>query len=148
MPLTRLTLVALTTFFALATARTAPAQGPADAIKGIWSVDSLTFNGVKIPDDPTAGAQLTAYDGSQYVQRKGLTIVEEGSYEVDASKTPGAIDLIIKKGPDAGKRQLGIYQVDGDTLRVCLAEPGSKKRPRSFDASAGHLLVVNTRFRP
>lgn len=147
MPRTRPMLVALTTCLALA-ASTSRGQDTADALKGIWAVESLTFNGVRIPDDPTAGPQLTAYDGAQYVQRKGLTIVEEGSYKIDASKTPRAIDLVITKGPDAGKRQLGIYEVDGDTLRVCLAEPGSGKRPRSFDTSAGHLVVVNTRFRP
>ena len=73
----------------------------------------MTFNGAKIPDDPTAGPQLTAFDGKEYVQRKGQTIIEEGSYEVDPSKTPRSIDFVIKKGPDAGKRQLGIYELDG-----------------------------------
>ncbi len=132
----------------VATVSIASAQNPSDAIKGIWAAESTSFNGVKIPNDPTAGAHLTAYDGSQFVVRKGLTIVEEGSYTVDPSKKPKAIDLTITKGPDAGMRQLGIYEVTGDTLRVCLAEPGSTKRPKSFNATSGHLLVQNTRFHP
>jgi uncharacterized protein (TIGR03067 family) len=124
------------------------AEDAADAIKGIWAVESMSFNGARVPDDPTGGAQLTAFDGKDYVQRKGQTIVEEGSYEVDPSKVPAAIDFVIKKGPDAGKRQLAIYELQGNALRVCASEPGSRKRPKSFDDASGCLLVVNKRFRP
>ena len=126
-----------------------PGNDP-DAIKGIWAVESATFNGLKIPYDPTAGAQMTAFDGTEYVQRQGAKILEEGVYEVDATKTPKAIDFVHKKGADAGKRQLGIYEVDGHILRVCLVEPGTKVRPKSFDAGVGtnHLLVVSKRYRP
>lgn len=139
----RFALVALLAF-AAAPAR---ADEPADGIKGIWAVDSLTFDGTKVPDDPTAGPMLTAFDGRQYVQRKGQTITEEGSYETDPTKSPRTIDFVIKKGDEAGKRQLGIYEVEGNTLRLCLAEPGSRKRPASF-AAPRTLVVVNTRYRP
>ncbi len=143
MTLARVAVVALS---ALA-ASPALGQDAADGIKGIWAVQSLSFDGVKVPDDPTAGPQLTAFDGAQYVQRKGQTITEEGSYEIDPSKSPRTIDFLIKKGGDAGKRQLGIYEVEGNTLRVCMAEPGSKKRPRTFEAPKT-VVVVNARFRP
>ncbi len=118
-----------------------------DAIKGIWAVESMTYEGNRAPDDRINGALLTAYDGKDYFQRQGGTIIEEGSYVLDPSKSPKAIDFLIRTGASAGKRQLGIYELDGNNLRVCVAAPGSTRRPRSFEA-AGTLLVVNRRFRP
>ena len=66
------------------------------------------------------------------------------------STRSGSSDLVAAKGPDAGKAWLGIYEVSGNTLRLCLAEPGAKARPKSFDAGpgSGRLLVVGKRFRP
>ncbi len=125
----------------------APASS-AGAIKGIWAVESLTLDGNAIPNDPTAGAQLTAFDGSEYVQRQGGNITEEGVYEVAPSKSPKTIDFLIqRKGPDSGKRQLGIYEIDGNTLRVCVVAPGVTKRPKNFDAP-GSLVVINRRYKP
>ena len=146
MTLNRPAIVALTAFLAVAAAD--PARDAAESVKGVWAVESLTFNGSRVPDDPTAGPQFTAFDGKEYVQRQGQKIIEEGSYEVDTGTSPRAIDFVIKKGPDAGKRQLGIYELEDNTLRVCVAEPGSRKRPRSFEPAAGCLVVVNKRFKP
>ena len=140
--------VALTPLLLASSARAG--DDAAGAIKGIWAVETMSFDGVKVTDDPTAGPQLTAFDGTNYVQRKGSLITEEGTYELDPSKSPKSIDFVITKGPDAGKRQLGIYEVDSTTLRVCVAEPGGKKRPKGFDSGPGsrQLLVVTKRFRP
>jgi uncharacterized protein (TIGR03067 family) len=118
-----------------------------NAVRGIWAVESLSLDGRPITDDPTAGAQLTAFDGKNYVQRKGVQITEEGTYVLTGSN---AIDMVVGSGADAGKRQLGIYQVQGNTLRVCLAEPGVKARPKSFQAGSGSglLLAVYRKFQP
>ena len=116
--------------------------------QGIWAVESMSFNGTRLPDDPTAGAKLTAFDGKDYVQRHGQAIVEEGTYEVDPSKTPAAIDFVIKKGPDAGKRQLGIYELEGNTLRVCAVRARFQEAAEVVRRRSGCLLVVNKRFRP
>jgi uncharacterized protein (TIGR03067 family) len=143
----RAALLALT---ALLLAADDPSKDDISALRGVWAVQSATINGLRLPDDPTSATQLTAFDGKEYIQRQGGQILEEGAIEVDATKSPKTIDFVIKKGPDAGKRQLGIYELEGDTFRVCLNAPGASVRPRSFDAGSGsgRLLVVNRRFRP
>jgi uncharacterized protein (TIGR03067 family) len=121
-----------------------------DAIKGVWVARSLTVNGVTQPDDPTRGFVQIAFDGTSYVQIAGQTITEEGTYSVDPSKEPKAIDLVIEKGTEAGKRRLGIYRLGGETLTVALSEPGARRRPKGFDAGlrSGQSLVVFKRVRP
>jgi uncharacterized protein (TIGR03067 family) len=121
-----------------------------EVIKGVWVARSITVDGVKQPDDPTRGFVQIAFDGASYVQIAGQTITEEGTYSVDPSKEPKAIDLVIEKGAEAGKRRLGIFRLGGETLTVALSEPGARRRPKGFDAGprSGQELVVFKRGRP
>jgi uncharacterized protein (TIGR03067 family) len=50
--------------------------------------------------------------------------------------------------PKAAKGQVvvGIYELDGDTLRVCLPEPGTgKERPTEFSGKQGRSLTIYER---
>lgn len=122
----------------------------AQRLRGIWAAHSVTIDGVKAPDDPTMGTTMLAFDGSSYVQREGGRITEEGDYRVSGEKDPKAIDLVIEKGPNSGQRQLGVYQLSGDSLRVCLSRPGAKSRPKDFNSKpgTGQSVVELRRYRP
>jgi hypothetical protein len=52
------------------------------------------------------------------------------------------IDLIIAEGSDAGKTQLGIFDVTGDTMRLSLDTPGAGQRPADFSLKDGLLVVA------
>lgn len=81
---------------------------------------------------------------------------ESGKYKIDATKKPIAID-IIKKTPD-GKMEVdrGIYQLDGNELKLCQGGidksrsfPEDKetvvherKRPLAFDSKQGLLMTL------
>jgi len=43
-----------------------------------------------------------------------------------------------------GKTAVGIYDLDGDTLKWCTNEPGGTERPKEFSSEADnkHLLVT------
>jgi uncharacterized protein (TIGR03067 family) len=63
---------------------------------------------------------------------EGLTdgkVTERGTVKLDPSTKPMSIDLVITEGDDAGKTQLGIIEVSGDTMTLFLGNPGSKTRP-------------------
>ena len=45
---------------------------------------------------------------------------------------------------------LGIYELEGDTFKVCFAAPGKADRPTEFKSAAGsgHRLLVLKRETP
>ncbi len=70
-----------------------------------------------------------------------------GTYRLDATTHPGTLDTEGIDGPTRGKRYLGIYQLDGDTLRWCVGNPG-RPRPTEFRTRTGdQRLMVLTRTR-
>lgn len=111
---------------------------------GAWTITQAEQAGKVIPPDLIAGQSLIFSKKTYRVRQDGQTI-EEGTYIVDASKSPRTLDLTITKGPeDVGKRQLGIYQLDEGTLKVAFARPGAEKRPEAFLTSGdtGALFVM------
>ena len=70
---------------------------------------------------------------------------ERGSIKIDASKKPMAIDLIITEGSDAGKTQLGVIEVTGDTMRASLDTPGAGQRPTDFTVKDGVIVFAGKR---
>jgi len=60
---------------------------------------------------------------------------------LDSSVQPHVIDIT---GPGQTRPALGIYELDGDTLRICWATEETAARPRAFltTATGGGKLVV------
>lgn len=127
-------------------------KGADDAakLKGLWAMTSVTVRGVRQPDDPTAGALITIFDGASYLQKRGSEILEEGTYEVVPGSSPRAIDFVVKSGPDSGTRRLGIYEQEGNTLKLAVARPGVSKRPKDFGSgrSSDVSVIISRRYRP
>jgi uncharacterized protein (TIGR03067 family) len=77
-----------------------------------------------------------------------FTVTEEsgtfsGTFKVDPSKKPKTIDVTVTDGQDKGKTYLGIYELEGDTYKVCV-DPEGKNRPTEFaiKPGSGHVLEV------
>ncbi len=97
-----------------------------------------------IPPDRLKDQTLTL-EALRYIVKLGDEVEEEGTFTIDPESSPKAIDLKIRKGMDEGKTQPGVYLLDGDTLKIALAKPGAKDRPRAFATSGdGAALFVMT----
>ena len=108
---------------------------PTAAVQGTWIIS--TINGQPGPD----GMSLT-FTGDKYEQALGGQVNERGTIKVDASKKPMTIDLAIGDGQDAGKAQLGIFEVAGDTMKLHLAAPAATQRPTDFTAKEDSFMVI------
>ncbi len=108
-----------------------PAKGSLD---GTWTVVSAEKGGEKLPDELIKTVKLT-FKGKKLTFEL-LGEKKEGSFKIDSTKKPATIDLMMED-----KTAPGIYQLDGDTLKICAAEPG-EARPKDFKADAGNRMLV------
>lgn len=126
--------------FALAIGTT-KADDKKDPTAGKWVIESVTRDGKA--DDDLKGA-VRVHDGGKYKVTPtagAKTPAVEGTFTVDASKSPVTIDMKPAAGRYKDKTLLGIAKVDGDTLTIAFAEP-EKARPTSFESKAGSGVVV------
>jgi uncharacterized protein (TIGR03067 family) len=101
------------------------------ALQGEWEVVSAESNGEPPPPGLLSGAKFT-FSGEK------LTLLgKEGTFELDTSKSPKQIDFIRGK-----TRQIGIYERDGDNLKLCVGP--SDDRPKEFKTKprTDHSLFV------
>ena len=109
---------------------------PDPALEGEWTAISGEMDGKALPDAYVKNGQRIV-NGDQITIRFGDYVFMKADFTVDAGKTPKTIDYKLTDGPDKGKVRLGIYEIDGDTFKSCMALPGAA-RPTTFDASAGN----------
>jgi uncharacterized protein (TIGR03067 family) len=63
-------------------------------------------------------------------------VVMKAKFTIDPSKKPKTIDYTVTEGQAKGAKVLGIYHLDGDTVKFCFGAP-DKERPTDFTAKEG-----------
>jgi uncharacterized protein (TIGR03067 family) len=119
-----------------------------EKLQGDWTAVKAEQNGK--PDESVRGHQLT-FKGDRFTIRSKGKVLYQGTYKLDPSKKPAAIDFVHGEGDLKEKVWLGIYQLDGDMLQVCDNAPDlSKGRPTTFTSKAdsGHILITFQRTKP
>jgi uncharacterized protein (TIGR03067 family) len=66
---------------------------------------------------------------------------EEATYKLDPAKKPRTIDFKPTTGESKGKTLLGIYELDGDKLKLCVADEDEKERPKEFKSKGDQIIV-------
>lgn len=124
----------------LAAAAGAVAQTPAgEDLTGSWTVVSLQDGGRTAPPDVIEGMEWIVTGDVITVVQAERTV--RWTYHLDPTADPAHINLA-----EGSNKSLGIYQVVGDTLTVCLSEgTRSAERPTAFESrtdSANDILFV------
>jgi uncharacterized protein (TIGR03067 family) len=146
----RTSLVALFCAFGF-TASGALADDKADLEKeikkfqGAWTFESSVTGGKELAAGDLKGLVLI-FEGDKHTVKKGDEVIQVGTQKLDPSKSPKTIDVTMTEGPSKGTVMLGIYEIDGDTLKVCFDAEG-KKRPTEFRSAAGSQIFVNVHKR-
>jgi uncharacterized protein (TIGR03067 family) len=109
-------------------------------LQGPWTLTTLHIDGREFP----ASGRIEI-DGHRF-KSIGMGAEYSGNVELDDTKKPARFDLVFTEGPEAGNRNLGIYQLNGDSWKLCLNTTG-KSRPRAFAATpgSGNALEIFTR---
>jgi uncharacterized protein (TIGR03067 family) len=106
-------------------------------LQGTWSLVMAVRDGKEIPDEEVSRTTLII-NGETFAFPHGATIGTgpTGTFKVDPTQAPKAIDATPASGPDAGETRLGIYQIDGDLYNVSFA-PRGEPRPLRFVSAPG-----------
>ena len=105
-----------------------------DAMQATWLASSAELGGSKFPDEVRKSIKLVIKDG-KYTVTVGKD-PDQGTVKLDPSAKPKAMDITGTDGPNKGKTILAIYELKGDTLRVCY-DLGGKSRPTEFKTKEG-----------
>jgi uncharacterized protein (TIGR03067 family) len=114
--------------------------------QGTWTFESVETGGKEVPAAEFKGITVT-FEGDKYTVSKGDEVIQAAKQKLDPSKSPKTLDVTVAEGPNKGAVMLGIYEIRGDTLKVCF-DPEGKKRPTQFKSASGsQTLVVHKRVK-
>lgn len=110
-----------------------------DRLQGAWNVTSLEMEGRPMPAPDGA---CVVIEGSRF-ESLGMGSVYEGTVEINSRTKPKQFDVIFTAGPEQGNRSPGIYELDGDDWKLCLAVTGNTRPTRFATApGSGHALEI------
>jgi uncharacterized protein (TIGR03067 family) len=118
------------------------------AFKGTWRLSYKEVDGKTLSEEEIKDVIGTGDGSGKFSVRREGKVIGEGTVKLDPAKTPKAIDITFTEGDRKGTTGVGIYEIESDAFRVCLARVGDG-RPADFSARAGsgRTLVVYKRER-
>ncbi|MEW6304295.1 MAG: family 16 glycoside hydrolase [Verrucomicrobiota bacterium] len=116
------------------------AKADLEAIQGAWTPTQLIGNGEAAAEETLSAIKLDV-KGNSYFVRSGDD-EDGGTFEVLDGSTPRHMNVTTRKGDFVP----AIYELSGDTMRVCYAVNGAA-RPTEFKSAEGtdHVLAVYKR---
>ena len=122
-----------------------------EAFTGTWEVATVR------PDGATKDARRLVFnkDGTYAAQDKDGKELWAGTFEIDPTASPKVWDHRSHDGRKEGKDVLGIYELDGDALKVACVigqwkgkEWVGKPRPRAIDPKQADVVIELKRAAP
>ena len=110
-----------------------------EKLQGIWKIVALEVEGKEMAAAMFAGASIAIEADNFSTTSMGATFT--GKVTCEAAENVSTIDITFTAGPHAGQKSLGIYQLAGDTWKLCLGLAGYD-RPQEFATApgSGHAL--------
>src|SRR5262249_30071322 len=111
------------------------------SIQGSWIVQSVVDRGKMLPPEKIKGIKFVFSEDK-------LTMVvptgdkKESRFKADLRANPKTIDIVPLDGPQKDKTVPGIFELTGETLKLCLPHQPTKQRPTKFEAPEGSDLNV------
>ena len=111
-----------------------------ERLQGTWVVVSMEREGEAIPQEELKG-RTCVYEKDSFTLRSGDQPRRRGIVTLDASRKTKAINTWDMDGPYADATVPGIYDLNGDTLKLCFSRPGAE-RPAEFTTKSGSGLIL------
>jgi uncharacterized protein (TIGR03067 family) len=114
------------------------------ALQGAWTFEFQELSGERLPDAQLRSAILV-FEGDRFTVTAGGELVHRGTLQ-NIDPVQKAMDAHVAEGLAAGTTMLGVYELDGDTLRVCFDMEG-RQRPIDVMSPTGPGVFRNVHKR-
>jgi uncharacterized protein (TIGR03067 family) len=105
-----------------------------EKLRGEWKVTSAKRSG---QDSDKPVGDVVKFDDDKFIVPNG----ERSEYKLDPSKKPKQIDITPLDGKEKGKTIRGVYELDGDKLKLHVAYPDSTERPTDLESKEGAMTM-------
>lgn len=112
------------------------------ALQGKWKAVAMEAGGAPLPKDAVPDFSFVAgADGKATAKTPDMEF--HFTMSVDPKKNPKTMDVSHDSGDQKGKRQYGVYKLEGDKLTVCMTPAGGAEidRPKDFNTKDGANVV-------
>src|SRR5436309_8683636 len=90
-------------------------------LEGTWLLVSGERDGNKFTEEEGKKTKLTIKGDTFRIPESDVGTSQDGTFKINPSKKPKQMDSTAGSDPDKGKTWQGIYELDGDTYKVCFA---------------------------
>ena len=118
------------------------ARADLEKLQGTWTLVSMEVEGQAAPPKAIEG-QSAVYEGDAVTLMDGETVRRRGIVTLEPTRRPAAINTWDQDGPREDRTTPGIYELKGQTLKLCFARPDDR-RPDEFATGrgTGYILLV------
>src|SRR5262249_25292680 len=116
-------------------------------LQGSWQIEMQEENGDQVSADDLKGRTIL-FGKDTFFLRQDQRVVQIGMLKLNPNKTPSTVNAVIMQGDKKGDIMQGIYELNGDSLKICLDTEG-QERPKEFKTApkSGFKLMVLKRIR-
>jgi uncharacterized protein (TIGR03067 family) len=125
-----------------AAARSQDAAGERKLLQGTWLPMAAELSEDPL-DEATLKTMKLVIEGDKYAVTIGTSQFDNGAIGIDPTAKLRTMDITSTEGANKGKTFLAIYELNGDTLRICYNLTG-KVRPTEFKTKKGEPLFMAT----
>src|SRR2546423_7567518 len=112
-----------------------PTDSDLQKLQGEWTMISGLADGSAVSEQMLQSSKRVC-KGDETTVIVGGQLIMRAKFKIDASKKPKTIDYDVLEGPAKGGKMLGIYELEGDTVKFCFGAPGNE-RPAAFSSQLG-----------
>jgi uncharacterized protein (TIGR03067 family) len=112
-----------------------PPRSDLEKFQGTWLLVAKETEGENVPAEDFKDDK-SVFEDNRVTLLAGDRVRRRGLVTLEPSRKIKAINTWDQDGPYADQTVPGIYEIDGDTLKLCFARPGDE-RPKEFTTKSG-----------
>lgn len=116
--------------------------------QGTWQLE-LWEEGGKALETAEFKKRSIFFGANIFLFRRDGKTLQAGMLQLDPGKSPTTANFSVREGEGKDDVMLGIYSLEGDTLKLCF-DPKGQTRPKDFkpDAKDGFTLIALKKPKP